>query len=299
MPGPALALNASQYTPEEAEEYVLITLTQNYVLYATTTLLVYELLTTFDEEVDRVWSLKWRLPKVLFIINRYIARALLMLQFIAGDYPGTSAEFCAIYAVWQVIPARLAILVAQAVMVIRLWAIYNNSKPMLHVLLALYISEVAAVVTCSALASIETQGASQPSPLGCGLEPRSPMLKNYASGTWIAPVCFEFIILVLTLVKIIPPPSFPFLGRANVFKGLSIAARNSRNPTLDILARDSIIYFAFVFTFTLTNAVLYELSFAAFYRAILLGYGFIRHAAVSHGLSTDRRPPFHVSPSPA
>ncbi|KAF7302088.1 hypothetical protein MIND_00775500 [Mycena indigotica] len=272
MRGPALALNASQYSPQDAEEYVLLTLTQNYVMYATTTLLVYELFTTFDEEVERVWSLRWRLPKVLFIINRYIARALLILQFIVGDYPGMSAEFCDVYGIWQVIPARLAILVAQALMVIRLWAIYNNSKVMLFVLLSLYTVEFTAVVACSVLVSINTQGASQPSPLGCGLEARSPLLKNYASGTWIAPVCFEFVILILTLVKIAPPPglsSLPFFSR--VFQGASFTPRQSRNPTLDLLARDSLIYFAFVFTFTLTNALLYELSFGSFYRAILLG----------------------------
>nr|GAT58497.1 predicted protein [Mycena chlorophos] len=268
MLGRALAYNASHYTPEEAEEYVLITLTQNYVFYATSTLLVYELLVTFDEEVDRVWSLRWRLPKVLFILNRYVVRALLILQFIVGDMPGTSAGFCAIYGSWQIIPTRLAILVAQALMVIRLWAIYNNSKCMFHFLLGIYMLEVAAVVTCATLASIDTQGASQPSPLGCGLEERSSMLKNYASGTWIAPVCFELIILLLTLVKIVPLPSWI----SRLFNGYTfVNDRPSRNATLDILARDSLIYFTFIFTFTFTNLMLYEYSFSAFYRSILLG----------------------------
>lgn len=90
MPGPALAHNASEYLPSEAEEYVRMTITQNSVLYATSALLVYELLTTFDEEVERVWSLKWRLPKLLFFLNRYLTRGLLLVQFIAGGYPGTS-----------------------------------------------------------------------------------------------------------------------------------------------------------------------------------------------------------------
>ncbi|KAF7352403.1 hypothetical protein MVEN_01204600 [Mycena venus] len=247
MPGPALAHNASEYSPADAEQYVSLTLIQNYVVYATSALLVYELIVTFDEEVERVWSLKWRLPKLLFILNRYITRGLLILQFIAGDYPGTSARFCEIYGYWQVIPPRLAILAAQAIMVIRLWAIYNNTRNMLYFLILVYALEVGAVIGCMTLAVEYTQGTSQPAPLGCGLDALSPLLKSYASGTWIAPVCFELIVLALTVVKLFPPlpPRFRFFGgmNVNVMKGLSIATR-MRNPTLDMLARDSLIYFA-------------------------------------------------------
>ncbi|KAJ7044800.1 hypothetical protein C8F04DRAFT_1250055 [Mycena alexandri] len=270
MPGPALALNISEYTPEDAEEYASLTITQNYVLYAISALLVYELIVTFDEEVERVWSLRWRLPKLIFMFNRYITRGLLILQYIVGGYPGTSERFCEIYAYWQVIPPRLAILAAQAIMIIRLWAIYNNSRKMLCTLIVLYVLEVAAVVLCMAVATVNTQGASQPRPLGCGLEPLSPMLREYASGTWIAPVCFELVTLLMTLVKVFPPLPSHFLGKANIMKGLSITTRE-RNPTLNMLARDSIIYFAFIFTFTLANAVIYETSFSSYYRSILLG----------------------------
>ncbi|KAJ7693892.1 hypothetical protein B0H17DRAFT_1330224 [Mycena rosella] len=270
MVGPSLAHNASEYAPTEAEAYASLTITQNYVLYATSALLVYELIVTFDDEVERVWSLKWRLPKLLFVLNRYITRGLLILQFIAGGYPGTSASVCRIYGYWQVIPPRLAIFAAQAVMVIRLWAIYNNSRQILYLLIVLFTMEVGAVVACMALAVLATQGSSQPAPLGCGLDALTPLLKGYAAGTWIAPVCFEFLILVITLVKVFPPMPPALVQKANFMKGFGVATRD-RNPTLDMLARDSIIYFAFIFTFTLANTVLYELDFAAYYHAILLG----------------------------
>ncbi|KAJ7437091.1 hypothetical protein B0H11DRAFT_2108443 [Mycena galericulata] len=254
MPGPALAHNISEYTPTEAEEYVNITFIQNYVLYATSTLLVWELLVTFDEEVERVWSLQWRLPKLLFMLNRYIARGLLF------------SFSCQIYAYWQAIPPRLAILAAQAVMVIRLWAICAV-QTMLQLLLFLFALEVTAVVTCMTLATMDTQGSSEPHPLSCELDALSPMIQQYASGTWIAPVCFELIILIITLVKIFPPLPFRFFKRVRSMK----VATRERNPTLNLLARDSIIYFAFIFTFTLANAIIYELDFSAYYHSLLLG----------------------------
>ncbi|KAJ6561540.1 hypothetical protein DFH09DRAFT_1316119 [Mycena vulgaris] len=256
MPGPALAHNASEYTPAQAEEYVRITITQNYVLYATSALLVYELLTTFDEEVERVWSFCSSSTDISHegyyyynilpvVILGHLNPCPCIFQVVLR-LPRT-LHSCRIYGYWQVIPPRLAILAAQAVMVIRLWAIYNNSRPMLYVLVTLFTLEVAAVVACMTMATLVTQGTSQLAPLSCGLDALSPLLREYASGTWIAPVCFELVILMITLVKIFPPLPALVVRRLSFTKGFGVATRE-RNPTLDMLARDSIIYFAFIFT---------------------------------------------------
>ncbi|KAJ7110215.1 hypothetical protein C8R43DRAFT_166937 [Mycena crocata] len=250
-------------------------------------MLVYELFTSLDDEVARVWSLKWRLPKILFMLNRYVIRAMLVALWILADFPGTSAEFCRIYSYWQMAPLRLAILAAQALVVIRVWAIYNNSRRMFWVLGGLYAMEFAAVATCVVGATIDTQGVAQPAPLSCGLNSMSGhLLKEYASGTWIAPVCFELIMLVITLAKLAPrwtwtcrdPPRSPTSpsesgnGRPGPRRtGVLGRLGSGGNVTLDILARDSLIYFGFIFTFTLTNAIIYMISFSSHYHAILLG----------------------------
>ncbi|KAJ7018439.1 hypothetical protein C8F04DRAFT_1151540 [Mycena alexandri] len=263
MPGPALSYGPAHYFPDEAVAYVSLTLISNYVLYATATLLVYELFTSLDDEVARVWSLNWRLPKILFMLNRYVIRAILVCLWILADYPGTSPEFCRIYSYWQMIPLRLAILAAQALVVIRVWAIYNNSRRMFWILTILYTLEVVAMGVCVWVATYDTQGASQPAPLSCALNSRSGyLLKRFASGTWIAPVCFEFIMLIITLAKLVPRWRW---GDEHGLLG------SGGSATLDVLARDSLVYFGFIFTFSLTNAVIYELSFSAYYHSILLG----------------------------
>ncbi|KAJ7477395.1 hypothetical protein FB451DRAFT_189861 [Mycena latifolia] len=266
MPGPALAYGPGDYSEADAQQYVALTYVQNYVLYATACLLVYELLTSLDVEVARIWSLRWRLPKILFMLNRYVIRGMLVVLWILADYPGTSAEFCRIYAYWQMIPLRLAILAAQALVVIRVWAIYNNSRMMFWVLSGLYTAEVVAVASSVIMATMDTQGVAQPAPLSCALNSISGyLLKRYASATWIAPVCFEFVMVLITLAKLIPRWSWRHKARGKGVIG------SGGNATLDVLARDSLIYFGFIFTFTLTNAVIYELSFSAHYHSILLG----------------------------
>jgi hypothetical protein len=39
---------------------------------------VYEVITSLDDEVARVWTLNWRLPKLLFMLNRYVIRIVLV-----------------------------------------------------------------------------------------------------------------------------------------------------------------------------------------------------------------------------
>jgi len=263
MPGPASSVGPDGFTPDSARQSVSFALINNYVLYSSACMLVYELFTSLDDEVERVWSLKWRLPKILFMLNRYVIRALMVCLWIIADFPGTSAEFCRIYSYWQMIPLRLAILTAQALVVIRVWAIYNNSRRMFWVLTTLYTLEVAAVTLCVVVATADTQGVAQPAPLSCALNPISGnYLQAYASGTWIAPACFEFIMIVITLAKILP--RWTWGGRAGLMG-------SGGNPTLDILARDSLIYFGLIFTFTLTSTILYELGFYTHYHTILLG----------------------------
>ncbi|KAF7301824.1 hypothetical protein MIND_00748200 [Mycena indigotica] len=277
MPGPALQYGPEHYTADEAREYVQFTLIGNYLNYAVATLLVYELFTSLDDEVARIWPLKWRLPKILFMLNRYVIRAILVALWIVADFPSISPGFCQVYSWWQMFPLRLAILAAQALVVIRVWAIYNNSRRMLYLLSFLYACEFLAVLGSIIIATIDTQGVAQPAPLSCGLISVSGyLLKRYASATWIAPVVFEFVMVVITLFKLLPRWSFRSRpnSQAGTSSGLAffgVALGSGGNPTLDVLARDSLVYFLFIFTFSLTNAVIYELSFAAYYHAILLG----------------------------
>nr|GAT44824.1 predicted protein [Mycena chlorophos] len=287
MPGPAQEAPLSDYPLSTAIPYVKSTYTSNNVNYAIATLLVYELLTSFDDEVAHVWPLKWRLPKILFFLNRYVIRIMLVGLWILADYPGTSPEFCRIYSYWQMIPLRLAILAAQALVVIRVWAIYNNSRPMFYVLSLLYGGEFLAVAASIVVATSDTVGEAQPSPLSCGLDSKSGyLLERYASATWLAPVAFEFIMILITLYKLVPRWSFRGRRlrtgsgtRSNGFIGSTPSSQaffggvlgSGGNVTVDILARDSFIYFLFIFTFSLINAILYEQNFHLDYHTILLG----------------------------
>ncbi|KAJ7886266.1 hypothetical protein B0H13DRAFT_2342909 [Mycena leptocephala] len=194
----------------------------NYVFCASACLLVYEWVISLDDEIPRMWSLKWGLPKLIFVLNRYIIRVLLVCLWIVVDLPGTN-KVCHIYGYVQIIPLALAILVVQALIVIRVWAIYCNSRQMFWCLTFLYTLEVVAVVICVSVTTVDT----------------------------------KVIILLITLAKVVPWDT-------------GVLASEYR-PTLKILARDSVVYFAFIFAFTLANTIIYSLESTRYYRSILLG----------------------------
>ncbi|KAF9000469.1 hypothetical protein BDQ17DRAFT_674894 [Cyathus striatus] len=53
-----------------------------YIYLGLLTLLFYDHLITFDVEVVRIWTLNWRVPKYLFIMNRYVIPLILLYYFI-------------------------------------------------------------------------------------------------------------------------------------------------------------------------------------------------------------------------
>ncbi|KAJ7934821.1 hypothetical protein B0H13DRAFT_2305281 [Mycena leptocephala] len=267
---PRLTTRPDQYSADDTLQAYIA----NYVFCAAACLLVYEWVTSLDDEISHVWSLKWRLPKLIFVLNRYIIRVLLVCLWIVADLPGTN-KVCHIYGYVQIIPLALAILVTQALIVIRVWVIYHNSRQMFWCLTFLYTLEVVAVVICVSVTTVDTKA--QPEHITCAFISRSDdLLQKYASGIWVAPVCFEFIILLITLAKVVRRDA-GVLG-------------SGYPPTLKILARDSVVYFAFIFAFTLANAIIYSLESTRYYRSILLGPTSTIPSKVSR-MMLNRRPP--------
>ncbi|KIM74806.1 hypothetical protein PILCRDRAFT_827864 [Piloderma croceum F 1598] len=51
----------------------------NYVCVAFSMLLLYDHIITLDMEVEWIWTLRWRPPKIIFLINRYLLTSLIVL----------------------------------------------------------------------------------------------------------------------------------------------------------------------------------------------------------------------------
>jgi len=70
---------------------------KNYIVLAFLMLMVYDHLLTFDKEVEWIWTLKWRLPKFLFLINNYAISPLIILTCIAYTIDDNNSPY-----VWNI-----------------------------------------------------------------------------------------------------------------------------------------------------------------------------------------------------
>ncbi|KAJ6587407.1 hypothetical protein B0H10DRAFT_2093779 [Mycena sp. CBHHK59/15] len=220
----------------------------NYVYGATGSLLVYELMTSLDEE-RKAWSLKG-VPWVIFFLNRYFIRGGLVFLWVASELFASSERLCQTYDYLQIGLYTLALFSAQALVLIRLWVICEKSAGMFWFLVIIYTMEAVLVVICILMATVETRGADQQV---CSFVSHDDLLQRYASGFSLAPVVFEFVVCLITLVKLGPRDwaTFPRI--------------------LKVLAQDYAVYFIFIFALTLANAIIYSFEIAKYYRPILLG----------------------------
>ncbi|KAG9040327.1 hypothetical protein FS837_000780 [Tulasnella sp. UAMH 9824] len=98
--------------------------TTHWVQVLTTTIIIYDILTTFDREYHYVWRTRWSYAKVIFFLNRYLA-PISFLCIKTGWFFGLT---CA-----------LVMTIVSSVLVTRLWAVYERDRRVLAVLISAFL----------------------------------------------------------------------------------------------------------------------------------------------------------------
>ncbi|KAK7693837.1 hypothetical protein QCA50_003409 [Cerrena zonata] len=70
------------FTQEEANVMASEALAVQWVAAVCMTLLLYDNVITFGQEVSTMWPMKWSIPKVLFLLNRYLVVGMLVFNAI-------------------------------------------------------------------------------------------------------------------------------------------------------------------------------------------------------------------------
>jgi len=89
---------------------------------------VYDYFLTLDDEIRYFWTGKWSMSRVLYLLNRYLPPVSLTLGMISFLAPGLSIEFCDRTIRTCFILDVIAMAVAQAVLVLRIWHLYRHSR---------------------------------------------------------------------------------------------------------------------------------------------------------------------------
>ncbi|KAL4068469.1 hypothetical protein V8B97DRAFT_1918589 [Scleroderma yunnanense] len=205
------------------------------------TLVLYDYILTVSREIE----LFWRRPKrswafVFFVANRYIT---ILGQIIQVIYTFLSPTIRSYYTWCDSLLLMIQVVVfvvqliggAQAIMTMRVYALYHNSRPVLIFLLALMF--VASIIGCwaifsngftpSGLTVLSVPQLQSTGGVGCSSGAYlSSEQAVYMAAAWSGQLAFDVVVFLLTLVR-----------------SLRIRKEGSRS-IVDILLRDGSLYFA-------------------------------------------------------
>ncbi|KAL4257128.1 DUF6533 domain-containing protein [Pleurotus pulmonarius] len=125
----------------------------SYIPIASGALLGYDYILTVYDERNLVWKAKWSVGKVLFLLTRYPTFVDVGMAVYHNIAPSIPPETCVLlYNVsgWMVI---IGMIIAEIIMVIRVWALWGNSKIVGAILVVLSIIGVVVTAISYALFS--------------------------------------------------------------------------------------------------------------------------------------------------
>jgi len=115
----------------------------DYVSVVIVTAVIYDYVLVFSREIDYVWHRPWTWVSTIFVLVRYLGLSFAIIGALGGStfVPGPVNMCTAIYLVssWEFI---IFLAAADLVMILRVYAMWNQSKRILYILLFIYVSQV-------------------------------------------------------------------------------------------------------------------------------------------------------------
>ncbi|KLO09255.1 hypothetical protein SCHPADRAFT_573565 [Schizopora paradoxa] len=220
--------------------------------------LAYDITLTFGDEVSFVWRRKWTVPKILYISARYFGLVILIAQVAVTTYTGPLPDnFCRRWLQFYSAGPIIIAFVVDALLVIRIYALYDRCRVMLSFLILLLIGQPVIVITTTIHALRTVQLYSKPSFLpfpGClGSKPKE---MNLTLIGWIFTLVSQAIFFVLTLYKYIR--SIKDSSRHDgVRRSLFSIAKDSHDvsPLFSLFLRDGTANFFVIFASMMVNMI--------------------------------------------
>lgn len=208
-----------------------------------------------------MWFKPMSFMKVLFFLNRYIplAAGFVNASVFLNASPTLSASLCGHWFKFQSGEALAVLGIIQAILVVRIWAIYNRNRFVLIILGVFGCLQLAASGTITGISTTQGVASSQPGP---GFFTCSITTPSYFAAYWIPILTFEITLFLLTLIK-----GLEHFRRANQLGKLSGLSKNSGHALLTILVRGSVMYFFIIAAVYAGNAAVWYWADSSLYQA--------------------------------
>jgi len=203
--------------------------TIRYTRLGSTAIVIFDHLITLDQEVHLIWKKRLSFITVLFFLNRYYTLATAILATYAFFASNLTDSFCLRFFQWQGWTGLIGCMLAEAILQVRIYALYSMSKSVLLLMVAAFLTSCAtsAWIMGTALSEITAHSVQIPGGEFCDL----PIIPDRIYTFWIPKLTFESVLCTLALIRGFQ--SFKAHG--------SLFDRSCH--LFHILVRDSVLYF--------------------------------------------------------
>ncbi|KAF8239044.1 hypothetical protein L208DRAFT_176797 [Tricholoma matsutake] len=189
-------------------------------------------------EIERIWRRKFTYVSVLYLLNRYYGLLEFAMVVPLMTTPITnlfSIEACSKIYRWEPVGALITTVLSQAIMGSRVYAMYGKSWVVAGILGTIMSAEFG--VQAYTLTVVFPAPSPAPGiPVPCvAVGP-----KKYLVAFWAIPLLFDTVTFLLTF-----------------YKSYTFWKAESKSPTISVLFRDGLVYFAAIFSMNLINVILF------------------------------------------
>ncbi|MBW0508732.1 hypothetical protein O181_048447 [Austropuccinia psidii MF-1] len=219
----------------------LISITQTYfaAMYAVA---VWDWIISFPREYRRIWKAPRSLIKVLYYCNRYYTLANLLFVLYGFNSQMTESE-CVSFYKWEPGLASFTTIFAEAILVVRTYALWGRNKYILVILLSgLTIECVVLFFAVTRFQPVPTRDPLDPNSRGACIAGGGPGGHDWTMAYWVSPIVMDTVMLVLSSIR-----------------ALQYHRKGVDSSVFQTFLKDGILYYVVVFAVNLINTIFYAL----------------------------------------
>ncbi|KAG2126597.1 hypothetical protein DEU56DRAFT_915984 [Suillus clintonianus] len=234
----------------------------DYLSLTASVVVTYDFLLLLGREVELVWKRPWSLMSSLYVVVRYLGLALAIIDSFWGGVVNMTSETCYIIERWPLHYVYLGLwtlqllnwgnfvfmIAMEGIMVLRIYAMYSQSKLILGVLLVLFLSVMALTLAIGIKyygphsGLILTQFSALNTNFCLDALGTDPMFFVYAS---IPSVLFDALLVVLATTRLVKHT----IEMNQATGGWRI------NHSMKMIVRDSVLYFVLNLAYKVLNLI--------------------------------------------